>query len=1671
MKNSILLNDRDNNTLSEVIRRGRKLLTLVVFMLLFSWGAKANSVDAERARRVATTFLNNNGARSIELADVTSVVGFSNVYVFTTETSFVLMSADDCVQPILGYSLTGRFDFENMPDNKRAWIQGYSNEIRYAVDNQLRASSEVTQQWRDLVEGNPNAGRAITAVAPLIQTQWDQGDPYNLLCPGGSVTGCVATAMAQIMKYWNYPEHGIGSHSYSHPTYGELSADFQSTIYDWNNMINSYYGSSTYAQKMAVATLMYHCGVSVNMNYSPTASGAGNTIVAEALKNYFNYSSDVVFRVRSEYTDNDWIVMLKNDLNLSRPIWYCGSGSGGGHAFVFDGYNSNNYFHVNWGWGGYCDEYYVVNNLNPGPGGIGSGNNGIYNDNQGAVFGIRPSECTANAPVNLTYSQNGRNVTLSWSAATGASSYLVYRNNSFVGEVSSTSYSDIAPYGSSVYYVRSVDFQGRLSLSSNAVTVTVAYPIPVVDDLAATVSGNNVNLAWTAPDWCYPATPTATMTYGNGNYTGIMGYNNGSTCIYWGHRYPASSLSGYNNMKVYKVSFYANEMGSYQVFVYKGTSYDLPQTQLLQQSFSVGSTGWYDIDLSTPIQIDASNDLWVFIYDPEARSFPATYCSYSGSEGNYYSTDPNSWLYTWDNAAFLIRTFVTDGTYTYNVYRNGSNIASNLNNTSFSDNNLSGGVYNYYVKTNYYAGETEASNQVTVQIGSGTYYTISASANPPEGGSVTGAGSYLQGNSCTLTATANTGYTFVNWTQNGDEISTNATLSFTVTENATFVANFNANTPPSQELEVFAEYYPNSNDPNSQYVKVSWSEGSTGDNFFVDFENGLPAGWTIIDANNDGLTWTMTSDIPTTWTYYANMTLDWYHNGSNAICSGSYINGYGAVTPDEYLVSPQVNLGVGSSISFWVAATDPNYPADHFGVFVSENGTSNWTSVQEWTLTGTKSGLMGGVTSRNGQGLRLGTWYNFTVDLSAYAGSNRYIAFRHFNCNDQYIMCIDDITLSSSKSARSMYRVYRAHCDGSEEEMIANNVTGNQYIDYGWSGLAPGNYRYGVSVINERGDAGEIHWNDAPITINHHKLDVSAFLNRVPSNNHISEPSHVNSRDGWLYYDDGNYVTNVGADGVIYWGTMFPASMLTENKLTKVALYENGNNNGTIILNVYSGGNTAPGTLIYSQNITPVVNHDFHEITFSDPVTINPNQNLWITFYQNGDSYPASACNDSGDANNRWVSLDGSSWFDLADAGLPGYGWMIRCYVEDSGGSGSTEISWSNCIEKPNSTITQTSTFSEGYNWWSTYIEQEGIDGLGLLQEGLGNNGVSIRSQASGYTDYYQGYGWYGSLSSINNESSYRVITSVPCTVTMTGNKAIPSEHPITLSQGWTWIGYVPTATMDVNVAMSGLTSTSGDKLKSQQGYADYYSGYGWFGSLNTIEPGMGLMYYSMNGNLVTFTYPNNDRGGELKKNFTAENNHWEPNPHAYPTNMTLLAVIDVDDEEIQSEDYELAVFDANGECRGSIKTMYVDITGRYYAFMTIYGDSPVELHFGLYDWEAHTEFFDVDETVMFNADASIGTIFEPMVLHFHGLNNVDEFDKQIKVFPNPVNCGEQFSLGMAEDMTNPVCVEIINTMGVVEKMCISSHQTLIAPNVAGVYMLRITVEGKGTFIHKLIVK
>ena len=283
-------------------------------------------------------------------------------------------------------------------------------------------------------------------------------------------------------------------------------------------------------------------------------------------------------------------------------------------------------------------------------------------------------------------------------------------------------------------------------------------------------------------------------------------------------------------------------------------------------------------------------------------------------------------------------------------------------------------------------------------------------------------------------------------------------------------------------------------DPST--AKVTWSMydfvnptpgggggGGSASTFTEGFEGGMPTGWTIINANNDAATWTLTSDIPTTWTYYAGMTLDWYRTGSNAICSGSYINGIGAITPDDYLVTPQVTIANGSTFTFWAAACDAGYPADHFGVFVSDNGTSDWTEVQAWTLTAKEReyNAKGSNTSRDGNGAKIGTWHEFSVDLSNYAGQ-KYIAIRHFNCNDQYIMCVDDIELSvNSKANRDVayFNLYRKAIL-KENDLVAEDslklaanlpITDTLYADFDWNNVEPGLYQYGVQAVYPGGDA------------------------------------------------------------------------------------------------------------------------------------------------------------------------------------------------------------------------------------------------------------------------------------------------------------------------------------------------------------------------------------------------------------------------------------------------------------------------------------------------------------------------------------------------------------------------------------------------------------------------
>ncbi|MBR3945797.1 MAG: thiol protease/hemagglutinin PrtT [Bacteroidales bacterium] len=429
-----------------------RIFTFVAILITLSLTAMAKHVDLETAKSVAATFWENNvqkgsGHKSgSEFYDITAQTEFSNIYILNTNGGFVIVSSDDAAKPILGYSRQGEFNTENIPINAKDWLRSYCNEIQYAIDNNIEAGEETSEAWNKLRNGLGLTPKSTRTVSQLLTTNWNQAPYYNNLCPFDeeegelSVTGCVATAMAQVMKYWNWPAQGTGSHSYTsdeHPEYGTLSANFGNTTYDWDNMPNYLSEESSSAEINAVATLMYHCGVSVEMIYSANASGAYTVSYygqleycsENALRDYFGYSSDLYGAIRSYryldengdtaiyevYTYSEWIDMLKYDLDASRPILYTGNGEIGGHAFVFDGYDENELFHVNWGWGGYADGYFSVDALEPDPGGIGGGDY-LFNTDHTAVFGVEPA--TAYYTVNVLSISN------SMGTANGGGNYM-----------------------------------------------------------------------------------------------------------------------------------------------------------------------------------------------------------------------------------------------------------------------------------------------------------------------------------------------------------------------------------------------------------------------------------------------------------------------------------------------------------------------------------------------------------------------------------------------------------------------------------------------------------------------------------------------------------------------------------------------------------------------------------------------------------------------------------------------------------------------------------------------------------------------------------------------------------------------------------------------------------------------------------------------------------------------------------------------------------------------------------------------------------------------------------------------------------------------------------------------------------------------------------------------
>ena len=573
----------------------KRVIALFWGLMLMAGVAEAKPVNADMARRVAETWMHAQGmANTSAMTDITSQTQFTEFYVFVVpENGFVLVSADDCVQPILGYSLTNHFKTKDIPEHVIEWLRGYEEEIRWWKNStQMRKQCNL---WDLLESGIAPEPLLQTSISPFVATTWNQSPYYNKYCPydnnysSRTVTGCTATAMAQVMKYYNYPIVGYGSNSYvaanSYSNYGTLYANFD-TAYQWNRMPNALTALSNQAQINAVANLMYHVGVATEMKYgvsSQNGSGAylyswDGTIrpsAQVALMQYFKYSSDMYAITRVDYTGVEYSNLLRQELDQNRPILYQASYTESGHSVVLDGYNNFGLFHVNWGWGGHYDGYYVVGTLNPGISGT------AYYHRDIALLGIRPNICwdtIDSTVINVNSNGNG--------TVSGDGNYS-FRDTVTITAKANDGYRFSGWSDGSKFNPRQfIANGGNYSFSANFV--------PVTGDTLHYCPGDNM-----------------VSSYGISNSTGATK---------WGMALRSSLLP--SDKALLAVQLYVKYAGDYDLTVYTGSEPNPMVVSTTSVTFYDGDINqWKTIILDTPVS--TTDDLWIMF--SSTASYPATY--------------------------------------------------------------------------------------------------------------------------------------------------------------------------------------------------------------------------------------------------------------------------------------------------------------------------------------------------------------------------------------------------------------------------------------------------------------------------------------------------------------------------------------------------------------------------------------------------------------------------------------------------------------------------------------------------------------------------------------------------------------------------------------------------------------------------------------------------------------------------------------------------------------------------------------------------------------------------------------------------------------------------------------------------------------------------------------
>ena len=407
----------------------KKIALLVTFVALVGT-IFGNPVDVKTAQKAAATFAasisQTKGAQDLNLVYTATneTATLNYFYVFNSENGFVMISGDDNMIPVLAYSTESQFTTENMPEHVASFLKGYERMAQFVIDNNVVCVPENTQEWNELISGTFRATKGTDAVSPLLgENKWGQSGNtvngtykplYDAKCPNRNgqyaVTGCMATVLSQIISYHKYPSKGYGSHEYTHTatepgrvSYGKQSFNFAGTTFDFTNMPLQLTPTSSTTQINAVATLMYACGVGVEMDYGTQESGGSGSGLEEqashvhsgqyAIKQYFNYPLASIIS-RNTMGDASFLATIKADLDKSLPVAVTGfdANQQNGHIFVCDGYDASNKLHLNWGWDGGMNGYYALGGFTPRSGTVAYN----FNYNNQAMVNIIPGNKLTN---------------------------------------------------------------------------------------------------------------------------------------------------------------------------------------------------------------------------------------------------------------------------------------------------------------------------------------------------------------------------------------------------------------------------------------------------------------------------------------------------------------------------------------------------------------------------------------------------------------------------------------------------------------------------------------------------------------------------------------------------------------------------------------------------------------------------------------------------------------------------------------------------------------------------------------------------------------------------------------------------------------------------------------------------------------------------------------------------------------------------------------------------------------------------------------------------------------------------------------------------------------------------------------------------------------------------